>query len=174
MASMSTNSVDFFKKQSINLIPETQKLIIAVWKINNPNNMGNIIRLAHNLGAAKVQFIDNDIEKRESKIRKTAGFSFDQQFWEIISEETFFATIPIEYSLVALETCSGSGNIFNIDLPGKTILLGGNESHGIPERILEKCISKVFIPMPGACKSMNISHAMTVAGFEWYRQNFHK
>ncbi len=155
-------------------MPETKKLIVAVWKLRNPNNMGNIIRLAHNLGAAKVQFIDDNIEKRESKIRKTAGFSFDQQPWEIISEESFFSTIPDTYSLVALETCSGSENIFNNELPGRIILLGGNESHGLPARIIEKCISKVFIPMPGVCKSMNISHALSVAGFEWYRQNFHK
>ena len=31
---------------------------------------------------------------------------------------------------------------------------------------------KVYIPMPGGCKSMNISHALTVAGFEWYRRKF--
>ena len=171
---MNTNSVDFFKNQPVGSVPETHKLIIAAWKISNPNNMGNIIRMGHNLNAEKIFFIDDEIEKRESKIRKTAGFSFDQQPWEIITKETFFTMISNETKLVVLETCEGSKSIYETELPEKMILLGGNESHGLPETIIKKSELQIHIPMPGGCKSMNISHALTVAGFEWYRQNFKK
>ena len=173
-AVMNTNSVTFFKKYPVGPISDSQKLIVAAWKINNPNNIGHIIRIAHNLRVEKVLFIDNEFAKRESKIKKTAGFSFDQQPWEIINEEQFFSTLSEEYKLVILETCEGSKNIFEIDLPEKTILLGGNESHGLPKNIIKNSDLKVHIPMPGGCKSMNISHALAVAGFEWYRQNFKK
>lgn len=174
MADMNTNSVDFFKNHLGNGIPETHKLIIAGWKINNPNNMGHIIRMGHNLGVEKVLFVDDNIKKRESKIRKTAGFSFDQQPWEIINEKQFLPYITAGYKLVAMETCDGSKNIYEVELPEKTILLGGNESHGLPEQILKHSDLRINIPMPGGCKSMNISHALTVAGFEWYRRNFKK
>lgn len=170
---MNTNSVDFFKNQPVKSVPETHKLIIAAWKITNPSNMGNIIRTGHNLGAEKILFID-DFEKRKSKIRKTAGFSFDQQPWEMISEKQFYAIIPGGYQLVVLETCENSKNIYEVKLPEKMILLGGNESHGLPENRIKKSNFQVHIPIPGGCKSMNISHALTVAGFEWYRQNFKK
>ena len=171
MGLMNTNSVDFFKTHPENIIPETHKLIVATWDISNPNNMGHIIRMGHNLGVEKVLFIDDNFQKRQSKIKKTAGFSFKQQAWEIISENQFFSLVANGTKLVALETCDGSKSIYEVELPEKMILLGGNESHGLPEHILRRSDLKVHIPMPGGCKSMNISHALSVAAFEWFRQN---
>ncbi|HKL31452.1 MAG TPA: TrmH family RNA methyltransferase, partial [Tangfeifania sp.] len=72
--------------------------------------------------------------------------------------------------LVVLETCQGAKNIYHEKLPQKIILLAGSESHGLPSEIIQKSKKRIFIPMPGGCKSMNISQALSVAGFEWYRQ----
>jgi len=49
-------------------------------------------------------------------------------------------------------------------------LLAGNESHGVPEDVIKQSNLQIYIPMPGGCKSMNISHALSVGGFEWYRK----
>ena len=69
-----------------------------------------------------------------------------------------------------METCDGAENIYSVDLPQRAIILAGGESHGLPDDVIENADRKVFIPMPGSCKSMNVSHALAVAGFEWYRQ----
>ena len=167
---MNTNSVQFFKSKNPEAAPEGSEIIIAAWKLANPENIGKIIRMAHNLGAREVLFIKGEEVHRESKIKKTAGFSFDQMKWNFISEQDFMKMIPGNLQLTALETCDNSCNIYQTHLPGKTILLAGSESHGIPEKILEHCNCKVYIPMPGACKSLNISNALSVAAFEWYRQ----
>ena len=166
---MIINSVDFFTKEPITF-PTDCELIIAAWKIKNPENLGHIIRMGHNVGAKQILFIGEVKERRESKIKKTAGFSYEQQNWMVVDEETFFSTIAKDFELAILETCEGSTNIFNTELPKKTILLGGNESHGLPENIISKSDLKVHIPMPGGCKSMNISHALSTAAFEWFRQ----
>ncbi len=89
---------------------------------------------------------------------------------QLISENDFYSFLNKDFELVVLETCEGSKNIYDEKLPAKTILLAGNESHGLPVEVIEKSKLKVHIPMPGGCKSMNISHALAVAGFEWYRQ----
>ncbi len=47
---MNTNSVDFFQNEIVARLPENCTLILAVWKIKNPENMGNIIRKGHNVG----------------------------------------------------------------------------------------------------------------------------
>lgn len=167
---MNTNSVDFFRNESVKMVPDNCELIIAAWKIKNPENMGHIIRMGHNIGAKKVLFIDDNKNHRESKIKKTAGFSIEQQNWEIINEEFFFTFLNNSFELVILETCDGSKNIYETVLPKKTILLGGNESYGLPNEVLLKSKIKIHIPMQGGCKSMNISHALTVAAFEWIRQ----
>lgn len=90
--------------------------------------------------------------------------------WEFISPIFFLSLLNNNYKLTILETCEGSKNIFTEILPDKTIILAGNESHGLPLAVIGKSDLHVYIPMPGGCKSMNISHALSVAAFEWYRQ----
>ena len=167
---MNTNSVSFFKNEPVKAVPEDTHLILAAWEIVNPENMGHIIRLAHNVGAQKVLFVSQKENRNISKIKKTAGFSYEQQDWQLISEDDFFSFLNEKFELIVLETCEGSKNIYSEKLPAKTILLAGNESHGLPVEVIEKSKLKMHIPMPGGCKSMNISHALSVAGFEWYRQ----
>ena len=167
---MNTNSVEFFKNCNIPKKPEDCELILAVWEIYNPGNMGNIIRLAHNLGAKKVLFVDDVPKYNKLKVKKSAGFSYDQMKWEFISKGDFFEFTDTEYELVVLETCDDAKNIYETDLPQKIIILAGNESYGLPEEVIKSIDYKVFIPIQGGCKSMNVSHALAVAGFEWYRQ----
>lgn len=167
---MNTNSVNFFRNEFVKMIPDDCELIVAAWKIKNPENMGHIIRIGHNIGAKKILFIDDKKKLRDSKIKKTAGFSYEQQKWEIINEETFFTFLNKSFELIILETCDGSKNIYETVLPKKIILLGGNESHGLPGEIIMKSNIKIHVPMSGGCKSMNISHALIVAAFEWFRQ----
>ncbi len=167
---MNTNSVQFFKSQPQEEVPTDCEIIVAAWNLSNPENIGKIIRMAHNLGATEALFIKTNELHREAKIKKTAGFSFKQMIWNFISEDDFLNKIKSDYELAVLETCDGSTNIFSTKLPKKLILLAGSESHGIPENIIKLSPQKVYIPMPGGCKSLNISNALSVASFEWYRQ----
>ena len=170
---MNTNSVRFFEEHPVKKPATGAELIVAAWKLANAENMGKIIRLGHNVGASKVLFIQGNEKHRLAKIKKTAGFSYEQMSWEFISEEEFLNTFLPDYSLTVLETCDGANNIFTTSLNNKTILLGGSESHGIPAHIIQKSTSRVFIPIPGGSKSLNISNALSVAAFEWLRQTLY-
>jgi tRNA G18 (ribose-2'-O)-methylase SpoU len=165
---METNSVSFFRDQAYHEL--IWKPIIAAWQIINPENIGNLIRLADNVGANHVFILGKDFQLRMSSIRKTAGLSFDHVQLSFISTEDFFDRFIPEYQLVAIETCEDSTNIYTENLPEKIAFMLGNERNGLPEAILQKCSRKVHIPMTGKCKSMNVSHALSVALFEWQRQ----
>lgn len=167
---MNTNSVQFFNAKEDEKFPEKSAIIIAAWHLSNAENIGKIIRLAHNIGAQEVLFIKEGENHRDSKIKKTAGFSYDQMKWRFISEIEFLTLLQSEYQLTVLETCDDATNIYGEKLPPKTILLAGSESHGLPENIIKMANKSVYIPMPGGCKSLNISNALSVAAFEWYRQ----
>jgi len=168
LRTMETNSVVFFRNQRYSNLPDPP--IIAVWQIINPENVGSLVRLADNLGSHEVFVLGEDFHLRMSSIKKTAGLSFNNVRLIFISADDFFAQISPEYHLVALETCDDSENLFFQELPEKIVFLLGNERNGLPEEILGKCENKVHIPMTGKCKSMNISHALAVALFEWQRQ----
>ena len=165
---MGTNSVDFFKNQ---IYPElTFKPVIAAWQIINPENIGNLMRLADNIGAKEVFILGEDFQIRTSSVKKTAGLSYANISLKFIHPNLFFSQVDPEYNLVAIETSHLSTNIFNTQLPEKIVFLLGNERNGLPEEILSKCSFQVHIPMTGKCKSMNVSHALAVALFEWQRQ----
>jgi TrmH family RNA methyltransferase len=165
---MGTNSVVFFNDQNY---PELiYKPVIAAWQIINPENIGSLIRLADNVGAEDVFILGEDFNLRMSSIKKTAGLSFNHVRLTFIQPDQFFSQISSDYQLVAIETSQKSTNIFKTRLPEKVVLILGNERNGLPEDILNKCNQQVHIPMTGKCKSMNVSHALSVALFEWQRQ----
>lgn len=165
---METNSVIFFNDQKYPQLAD--KPIIAAWQIINPENIGNLIRLADNVGAEDVFILGDNFQLRMSLIKKTAGLSFSNVRLSFITPEDFFKQLDPAYQLVAIETSEDSVNLYTTKLPEKIILLVGNERNGLPDEILKQCSLKVHIPMTGKCRSMNVSHALAVALFEWQRQ----
>jgi TrmH family RNA methyltransferase len=165
---MGTNSVAFFSDQKYPELPA--KPIIAAWQIINPENIGNLIRLADNVGGEEVYILGENFQLRMSSIKKTAGLSFNHVKLSFISTDAFFGQISADYQVVAIETSEESTNIFTEKLSGNIVFLLGNERNGLPDEILRKCSAQVHIPMTGSCKSMNVSHALAVALFEWQRQ----
>lgn len=165
---METNSVAFFKSE---VPPELLvKPLVAAWKVKNPQNVGSLMRLVDNLGGEKLILLDDENDKRESSIRKTAGLSFKNVELHYQSADQFFDELPEGYSVCAIETAEGATNLFETKLPEKIVFLLGSEMHGLDEALLERCEQSVYIPMTGKCKSMNISHALAVCLFEWQRQ----
>jgi tRNA (cytidine/uridine-2'-O-)-methyltransferase len=52
-----------------------------------------------------------------------------------------------------------------------SVLIFGNESEGMPARILEKHPDRCFrVPMPGGIRSMNLANAVSVVLYEGLRQ----
>ena len=73
--------------------------------------------------------------------------------------------------LVAVEITSRSTDLYQTPLPVNCALLVGGERHGIDDALLKYCQAAVHIPMQGINSSMNVSHALTLALFEWRRQH---
>ena len=151
---METNSIVFFNERQYP-IPENRP-IVAAWQIINPENIGNMVRLADNVGAGQVFILGNNFNHRMASVKKTAGLSFANVELKFISPEDFFAQLEPGYSLAAIETCISSTNLFQTRLPEKIVFLLGNERHGLPDEILNRCMLKLHIPMTGKCKSMNV------------------
>lgn len=165
---METNSIVFFKDRKY--LGFTSRPIIAAWQISTPENIGNMIRLADNVGSEEVFILGCDFQFRMSSIKKTAGLSFDNVRLVFITPEEFFGKFSSATRFVAVETCDDSTNIFTTNLPADVVFVLGNERNGLPDDILRRCPARVHIPMTGNCKSMNVSHALSVVLFEWQRQ----
>lgn len=133
--------------------------------------MGSVLRLAANIGALKTLFISEFAHKFKSyKIKKTASGAFDKTDWKIISPEELQKELPEDYQLIALETSPSAQNIYSFSFPGKIALCIGNEKNGIRHELLEQTKHQLYIPLPGPVTSLNTTHALSIALFEWYRQ----
>lgn len=147
---------------------------LAAYDLRTPENAGSMIRLADNLGAGGVSFIQEKESLNLQKIKRTAASSLGNVDWKLQNEQTFFTALPAGYSLVAIETAENAQNLFETQLPEKAIFLAGSERYGLPDDLLKRCDMTVYIPMPGTTKSMNITHSMAVVLFEWLRQMWPK
>ncbi len=168
MDNSATRSSNLFSK--IDYPNPTAGPIIIAYHFKSPENMGHLIRLAANFACSKVIFIGDKESVRESKIKKVGGAAAGQVTWSFASDAEWIQFVDEGYELVALETSLGSSNITQSRLPEKMALLLGNEVYGLPDAVLYKCDSAVHIPMTGVIKSMNVSHACSIALYEWGRQ----
>ena len=144
--------------------------ILVADQLKSPENMGHIIRLASNFGCSRVLFIGNKENVRHTKIKKVAGAAAGQVDWKFCNLENWKDYIPEEYEICAIETTDRSGNIAACQLPEQVAFVLGNEIHGLSEDVLKDCSRFYHIPMIGAIKSMNVSHACCVALYEWVKQ----
>lgn len=146
--------------------------IIIADDIRTPENMGSIIRLGANIGTEKVIFIsEKATEFKNFKINKTASGAAEKINWQIVENFKMAKDLlPDNYNLIALETSEDSKSIFENKFPEKVVFVVGNEVKGINPEILQQINQQLYIPIPGPISSLNVTHALSVALFEWYRQ----
>lgn len=152
---------------------KTSHPIIVCWKLNTPNNMGNILRLADNMACEKVIFVDEKPSFKNRNIKKTAQTSFEAIEWHFCTPKNWKDQLPKNHKLIAIETAQPSHNLYESELPENTVFFVGNEKVGLDQEVLDACQTSVYIPMKGHNKSMNVSHALTIVLGEWLRQNYY-
>lgn len=150
-------------------MPKGPAIVAAGLRV--PENLGMALRLADAAGASRVVFVNAE-EPLQAHIRKTARNADTFVAWEICDAETFLHNHAASLQpLIAIELTTRSTNLFETELPQHCALVVGSERHGIPAEILRVCERAVYIPMYGVNGSMNVTHALAVAVFEWRRQS---
>lgn len=143
-------------------------------KVQDPGNLGTIIRTAHAAGVTGIILTKGTVDIYNDKvIRSTMGSIF---YTPIIHDNdlSFLAKLKDEgFSLVAT-SLQESKDFFMEDLNGKIILSVGNEGNGISDEIFDMADKKVKIPMPGGAESLNVAVATSIILFERVRQNLCK
>lgn len=167
---LSTQANRFFDACTYSLVPG-KALTLVTWQLKTPENVGSIIRTAGNLGASRVVVVLPDgISYKGYKYERVAGAALQTIDVIITNVDEAWLQIDERSVCVALETAPQSVNLYETHLPDNMTLIVGNEQRGLPVEIIDRCQMAVHIPLPGEIKSMNVSHATSVAACEWYRQ----
>ncbi len=149
----------------------TIPFVVFLHGINNPSNLGAVIRTAEAAGVDGVIVSSGSADAFSAKaLRSAMGSSFRLP---IVSDATFEATLAFaERNGLCVIGTDVTANLpyteFNWRRP--TMLVIGSEAHGLTVAELERIAELVVIPMEPEVESLNLAVACGVVLFEARRQ----
>ncbi|MDT8716525.1 RNA methyltransferase [Clostridium sp. 19966] len=149
-------------------------IYVLVDKLQDPGNMGTIIRTAHAVNASGVIYTAGTVDPYNDKtLRSTMGSIF---YIPVMKDEKFefLSKLKRDGYLLVVSALDAQEDFYELDYTSKTIIAVGNEGNGISDEVLSKADVKVKIPMPGGAESLNASVAASVMLYEVLRQNVKK
>ncbi|SHJ62470.1 RNA methyltransferase, TrmH family [Clostridium cavendishii DSM 21758] len=150
------------------------EIFVLVDKVQDPGNMGTIIRTAHAVNAAGIILTKGTVDVYNDKtLRSTMGSIF---YMPIIVDNDLSLIKKLKeknYKLI-VSSLQGKNNFFEEDLSGNIIIAVGNEGSGVSKEIEDLADIKVRIPMPGNAESLNVAVATSIMLYEKIRQNLIK
>lgn len=151
------------------MVPESTGLIIYLDRLQDPGNVGTIIRSAHAGGASRVILGKGSADPYSEKaMRSSMGSIFHIPVTLDGDEE--LERLAAEGIPLAVTSLEASRSIYSADLTGDMILVIGNEGNGVRQELMDRATILLRIPMPGNAESLNASIAASVIIFERVRQ----
>ena len=153
-----------------NKIDFNQDIILALDDIQDPGNMGTILRTADSIGLNQILVSKGTVDSYSPKVvRSTMGAIFRVNVIECENlKETLELTQKQGYKVMCT-SLEAKHSIYKTDYNKKVIVIG-NEANGVSKEIQKMADEKVIIPMLGKTESLNASVATGVILYEYVRQ----
>ncbi len=147
-----------------------EPLIVAAAGVQDPGNLGTIIRSAEAFGAAGVLVGAGTVSPYNPKVVRAAAGSLFRL--PVVAMEFSAITNTLRTrGIRMLATSSHKGTpIDEIDLRGGVALVIGNEGAGVPKEILRAVDGLIAIPHAPAVESLNAGVAGSILLYEASRQ----
>ncbi|GAB4293082.1 MAG: 23S rRNA (guanosine(2251)-2'-O)-methyltransferase RlmB [Myxococcota bacterium] len=139
---------------------------VALDSIQDPQNLGALIRSAAAFGALGVIFPkDRSADLTPSAIKASAGLCFALPVAKVTNLARSLDELSLRgFWIIGAEAKEGE-DISKLDLPGKKALVIGGEEKGLRRLVKEKCHKLVKIPMTQGVDSLNASAAGAIMMF---------
>jgi len=145
-------------------------LLVALAGLQDPGNLGTILRSAEAFGATGVVSLPGTVSAWNPKaVRASAGSIFRLPLLSV-SEAELFEELREAGVRILASTTRGAQPADKADLAGPIALIIGNEGNGVPETLTARADLKITIPCPGPVESLNAAVAAGVLLYEASRQ----
>lgn len=153
------------------LVKAKNALIVFCIEIQDPGNLGTIIRTADAVGASGIILSRSTVDLYNPKvIRSTMGSLFHlPMVQEVETTETIEMLKTRRVKIIATDI-NAKEDYFAVDYKHPCAILIGNEGAGLPEEIIKLADERVKIPMPGRAESLNVGISTAVILYEALRQ----
>ena len=143
-------------------------LFLLLEDMQDPGNLGTILRIAHGLGAHGIIMSENCADVYSPKVvRSSAGSIFHVPFAIANLHEAITKLKSLNIRIFAAKAEAGHG-LHQLDFRGPTAFLIGNEARGLSLKIAALADNDVSIPIKS--ESLNASVACGILVYEAARQ----
>ena len=148
------------------------KCILALDRIEDPQNFGQIIRTAACAGVDAILIPKYDSCKITDTVMQVSQGAFTEiSIYQVNNLNRSLEQLKKDgFWIVAMENSLDAKDWHKIDYKDKIVIVAGSEGHGIKKIILDNCDFQTTIPMQGKVNSLNVSAAVSVILFERLRQ----
>jgi TrmH family RNA methyltransferase len=142
--------------------------LLLLYRINNPNNLGAVIRTAHWFGITKVLLSTGSVDFTNSKVVRSAMGSLFHV--TIIPDVDFAEAVPqIKERYFLVGSDDRKGVVPHVCMKRSALLLG-SESHGLPDILLRMTDEQWHIPGTEGADSLSLPQAAAVMMYECTKQ----
>ncbi len=152
----------------------TAPLSLLLDGVQNPFNVGSIVRTAAALGVDHVWLAGDTADPSAAKTQKTALGTQRYLTWTTV-DDPLDAVREVQSGggrVVGLELATGSEPLHQLDLRGHVCLAIGHEDRGLGKALLAACDAVGYIPLTGRVGSLNVAAATGIALYEVRRQEW--
>lgn len=165
---------DFRYANLQDLLPQqgaTGALLVVLDGVEDPHNLGAIIRSAHALGADGVVIPrDRAVGVTPAAAKASAGAVEHCPVARVVNISKAVEQLKVHGVWTVALSQRAQRKISDIDLALPTALVLGSEGEGIRPLVERTCDLSARIPMPGELESLSVSAAAAIALYEVSRQ----
>jgi TrmH family RNA methyltransferase len=138
----------------------TRDVVLGLWQVSDPGNVGTLLRTADAFGAAVALSAGSADPTGPRAVRASAGAVFRVPLvdWDSLPERRI-GLVP-----------RGGETLSDADLSPPLALLLGSEREGLPDDLLTTS-HEVTIATPGGAESLNVAAAGAIALYELSRRS---
>jgi TrmH family RNA methyltransferase len=145
-------------------------LVVVLAGLQDPGNLGTILRSAEAFGASGVVSLPGTVSAWNPKaVRASAGSVFRVPLLAA-GEAEAFARLREAGAKILAAASRGATALTGVDLQVPVALVIGNEGNGVPDAIARAADGEISIPCPGPVESLNAAIAASVLLYEASRQ----
>lgn len=149
---------------------ESGKKYIALDNVQDPGNLGTIIRTAEALGINGV-IISKGCDPYNPKVLRSSMGSILRM--SIMDNDNLPAVLDMakekSLPLYATSPSASAKDITAVDFSNGAVCVIGNEANGVSQEVMDKCDELITIPMLGRAESLNASIAGAITMWEMLR-----
>ena len=152
----------------------SQDIILALDGIQDPGNLGTILRTADSVNLKQIIVTKNTADCYNPKVvRSTMGAILRVNIIETDNLADTLKRLKKNKFKTVVTSLDTDNSIYDVDYNKKVIVIG-NEANGVTKEVQDIADYKVKIPMLGRTESLNASVATGIMLYEYVRQKINK